>query len=261
MLSFQGAPRRTRRPRLVRAGKRVINMSVSDQPSREALHAELAEFEAHVERGERKPKAQARAEKALNEAAQLSFAQYQQQSSAVRRSDERKTSKRRTHTTSGASAEATSLSGPAKVDSLKATEESAKRRIAELQRQLDQTRVKARLSEVDARNHAVGEAIRAHARNDRLKQLLEGATAASDEEMRELSEAFNGRMCELLEAGYTPKPSPESWTRLFRLVDVDGSGQISFDELTRRPVQAAEGARAVQSDGAEVCQHAACPEW
>lgn len=191
-----------------------------------ALQRQLESADAHVQQGQRVRGAEARAEseaaKAAAHSAQLGFASFVANGGGAPSAAKPRKPK--------PASEAPSNN---KLDSLKANEEHAKRRIAELQRQLDQTRIKARLSEVERRNLAVGDAIRAHARNDRLKNLLEGAAAASDEEMRELSAAFNGRMCELLEAGHAVSPSAESWTKLFRLIDADASGQISFDEMCR----------------------------
>ena len=54
----------------------------------------------------------------------------------------------------------------------------------------------------------------------------EDVAAATDEEIRLLSGLFNMRMRELAEPPATP-----SWYKLYRHMDADGSGKISFTEL------------------------------
>jgi Ca2+-binding EF-hand superfamily protein len=208
------------------AGAELSSGADEIEASRRALQAELKAAGAHIDEVGRSKGAQARMEKIAEDAAahsaQLSFAAFQQHQRQAK-----KAGRASAKTLAGDSGSAGSGYPTIVLDKLKESETEAKRRIAELQRQLDQKRIKARMSEVERRNLAVGEAIRAHARNDRLKQILEGATPASEEEMRVLSESFNESMCDLLEESTTP----ESWVKLFRLVDADGSGQISFDEL------------------------------
>ena len=191
------------------------------EASRQALLEEIAAAEAHLTEQERIPKAQARAEKALH-----SFAAFQASTASLSGGGAAARKPRNAATASGNSSTSSKDASLDKVELAKHSEESAKRRLAEVQRQLDKSKVTVSRTEVHTRNHRLVQTMRAQARNDALRQLLSGSTAAGEEELQRLSETFNLQMMELIE-----KATPESWTKLFRLVDADGSGRITFDEL------------------------------
>lgn len=190
--------------------------------SRQALLEEIAAAEAHLTEVQRIPKAQERAEKALH-----SFAVRQASSTASQGGGSAAACKPRNAVTAAGNSSTSSKDASLnKVELAKHSEETAKRRLAEVQRQLDKSKIAVSRTEVHTRNHRVVQTMRAQARNDALRMLLSGSTAAGEEELQRLSETFNLQMTELIE-----NATPESWTKLFRLVDADGSGRITFDEL------------------------------
>ena len=93
----------------------------------------------------------------------------------------------------------------------KQSENDAKRRMAELQRKLSKRKAAEERKKVEQQKQEVAREIRSFARNDKLRKMLQGASAASDEEMQELSLSFNLRMHELFNDA-----SDATWTKLFR---------------------------------------------
>ena len=79
----------------------------------------------------------------------------------------------------------------------KQSENDAKRRMAELQRKLSKRKAAEERKKVEQQKQEVAREIRSFARNDKLRKMLQGASAASDEDMQELSLSFNLRMHEL----------------------------------------------------------------
>ena len=65
----------------------------------------------------------------------------------------------------------------------------------------------------------------------REKAAMAGVTRATDEEVVELSRQFNAAVAGI--AGITMKgdPATPSWFKLFRFMDSDGSGQVTFSEF------------------------------
>ena len=69
--------------------------------------------------------------------------------------------------------------------------------------------------------------LRANSRMDSLAAELVGVPSASEAEVRELSEACNARMLDLV--GYDPTKA--AWFKFYRRVDSDQSGRIDFKEF------------------------------
>ena len=63
---------------------------------------------------------------------------------------------------------------------------------------------------------------------DLNSSLLAGVEAASDDQVAALAEQINGAMAQLL-----PKGTERAWIKLFKLLDEDGSGRLSFGEFTK----------------------------
>lgn len=110
-----------------------------------------------------------------------------------------------------------------KLDAQKQRALDAKRRANALQRKLTKERGHGAAADVEARNKDAGESVRAAARNDTLDRMLRGYDPADEEEVTSLSVIFNTRMRELFEV--------PSWIKLFRAINTDNSGQISYGEL------------------------------
>ena len=87
----------------------------------------------------------------------------------------------------------------------------AKQRLNAAQRSLIVERGRGAAKTSEASKRRVGESMRAAARNDALSQRLRGATAATEEEMVQLSVTFNQRLRDAFE---TP-----SWIKLFHTID------------------------------------------
>jgi hypothetical protein len=99
---------------------------------------------------------------------------------------------------------------------------AARRRLNAAKRELIAERSRGAARHVKAKNLRVGASVRASAR-PALEKVLEGAEAASEDEMTSLSVTFNIRIRQLYEE--------PSWIKLFRSINEDKSGLISFSEL------------------------------
>ena len=191
-------------------------MTVEDiDAAAQALREELHEAKAHLMRAQRVPMAVQRAQAQLAASSEAPLAMSRQRSSHIRSEG----------SSSGADAETLTFTA-SEAAHAQQKEEAARRRIAMLHRHLAKARVAESTREVERANALLGEQMRAHARNDKLREALIGFTAASDVDMQILSETFNRRLRDVI-----PRPSPESWTKLFRMIDADGSGRITYDEL------------------------------
>ena len=110
-----------------------------------------------------------------------------------------------------------------------ATELEARTRLTQLQRELQHARINAATGGVAARNRASANEMRGrldvmHHRD--LKASMTNVEAATPEEVRTLSEQLNLKMCELIE-----DPAARSWFKLYKHMDDDGSGKMSYIEL------------------------------
>ena len=105
----------------------------------------------------------------------------------------------------------------------RARELQAKRRLAQTQRELLVACGRGAVSRVAVRNRETAEEMRAATQNTALRSALAGRAPASEEELLRHSLTFNTRMRELF--------AEPSFIKLFRLVDTDCSGRITFDEL------------------------------
>lgn len=103
-----------------------------------------------------------------------------------------------------------------------ASEAEMKTRLMSLQRQLRRAKTEASKDEHKARMQRQTAAIRAQLNQQDLRDSLAGVQPAESVSVHFFSEACNARLCEV-------DPS-RSWMKLFRKVDTDGSGLISFSE-------------------------------
>ena len=68
-----------------------------------------------------------------------------------------------------------------------------------------------------------------------LKQALVGVTCADDDEVREMAGRLHARTCEIIS-----DPLARGWFKLFKHMDDDGSGRVSFaafEDLVRHELQ------------------------
>ena len=98
-----------------------------------------------------------------------------------------------------------------------------KRRLNALQRELHATRGRTAARMVEAEKREAADALRAKSGNHALKWLLRGVEPADEATMTELSTTFNRRMRDTF--------ADPSWIKLFRSIDTDHSGLISFQEI------------------------------
>lgn len=98
-----------------------------------------------------------------------------------------------------------------------------KRRLNALQRELHATRGRTAARMVEAEKREAADALRAKSGNHALKRLLRGVEPADEATMTELSTTFNRRMRDTF--------ADPSWIKLFRSIDTDHSGLISFQEI------------------------------
>ena len=117
----------------------------------------------------------------------------------------------------------------------KASAAAARARVLKLQRELLETRVaSASRSTLEAKLHGVKQY---KAERDAPKQIAKTAEPASYDRVLELSKLCNRRLAELT----LPPPPPSrteyedenshSWVKLFKRMDEDGSGQITYCEF------------------------------
>lgn len=106
-------------------------------------------------------------------------------------------------------------------------EAAAKMRLQQLQRQVRQKARAEATQQKLMRKQAVVAAMRAELDQKDLRDSLAGVRPASREAVRAFSEACNMRLCEL------HAPSKRLWIRLFKRVDADNSGLISFTEFSQ----------------------------
>ena len=109
-------------------------------------------------------------------------------------------------------------------------EAEARKRLMRLQRELEKTKLKSAMAMYHETRRTEVAAIRtdmAQRVGSDLTEKFACIETASKEEVRLLSVRFNVRMSQIL------LPSQQNWFYLFRVVDADGSGRISYDEFER----------------------------
>ena len=107
-----------------------------------------------------------------------------------------------------------------------------KRRLNALQRQLHATRGRTAVRVVEARKREAADRIKASASNLVLRRALVGLEPYGEDELTELSETFNTRLRQLYRE--------PSWIKLFKAIDTDSSGRITYKEvlaLTRNELE------------------------
>lgn len=83
------------------------------------------------------------------------------------------------------------------MDEVRRSALDAKRQLAQLQRELRNAKAEGAHAGVVRANHDSASQMRARATNQALRRALSKCKPASEEEVRELAEGFNGRMCEM----------------------------------------------------------------
>ena len=110
---------------------------------------------------------------------------------------------------------------------VKQRDDEARRSKAKRAREKRRQHVELAKSALAARNNAAHAEVRARVDQTSLRNELKSAPKATDEQILKLAEACNKQLL-VNTAGEDVGPS---WYRLFKSVDRDGSGQISFDEF------------------------------
>ena len=119
------------------------------------------------------------------------------------------------------------------------SEAAVRKQLQQLQRAVRQKRRDSVFAEREKEQRRQAAALRAELNQQDLHDALVGVDAADDDAARRFAELCNARLCEAF------PPDKRSWIRLFRRVDTDGSGLISFEEfagLVRDELGLSEGA-------------------
>ena len=103
-------------------------------------------------------------------------------------------------------------------------EVESKRRLARLQREMTSAKSESALQTVREKKRALAQSLRTEM--DGLTKALHGIEPAGADECRAVAARMHKRMCEL-----SPDPSARGWFRLFKRMDDDGSGRVSYAEL------------------------------
>ena len=103
-------------------------------------------------------------------------------------------------------------------------EVASKRRLARLQREMTSAKSESALQTVREKKRALAQSLRTEM--DGLTKALHGVEPAGADECRAVAARMHKRMCEL-----SPDPSARGWFRLFKRMDDDGSGRVSYAEL------------------------------
>ena len=107
-------------------------------------------------------------------------------------------------------------------------ESNARKKLLRLQREFEKVCIASARETYQAERRSVMVAARAdmaRRTGSDMTEKLAAVVTATKEEKRELSVRFNVRMLTLL------RPGEQEWFNLFKAVDTDGSGRISFEEL------------------------------
>ena len=122
------------------------------------------------------------------------------------------------------------------------SESAVKRQMRRLQRELQAAKSRNATREVQERKRQSGASVKAAVSKHTLRESLAGVSAADESNLRSFSQACNARLYELTHE--LLEPSQRHWMTLFKKVDADGSGLISYDEfmaLVRSQLRLSEG--------------------
>jgi hypothetical protein len=122
-------------------------------------------------------------------------------------------------------------SGIVMISKLNDVEAELKSNLVRLQRDVNAQRVQRAAAGVQAKRHAAAAALREEKNMLHSRHIIDAARnepAASEEIVVEIAALLNVRLRQVF-----VDPLKRSWFKLFRQVDCDGSGLISFGEFTR----------------------------